>query len=76
MAPHKSVSGCIAIIRLQYDLGNDWFVCRFLCYSLTQTIDFAIEAKMGDGILNEWRVKYSIRNRNGLLAVIKQRKLF
>ena len=71
MAPHKSVYGCIAIIRLQYDLGNDWFVCRFLCDSLTQTIDFAIEAKMQDGILNEWRVKYSIRNRNGLLAIIK-----
>ena len=71
MAPHKSVSGCIAIIPLQYDLGNDWFVCRFLYYSLTQTIDFAIEAKMGDGILNEWRVKYSIRNRNGFVAIIK-----
>ncbi len=46
MAPHKSVYGSIAIIRLQHDLGNDWFVCSFLCYSLTQTIDFAIEAKM------------------------------
>ena len=76
MAPHKSVYGCIAIIRLQHDLGNDWFVCSFLCDSLTLTIDFAIEAKMGDGILNEWRVKYSIRNRNGFVAIIKQRKPF
>lgn len=76
MAPHKSVSCSIAIIRLQYDLGNDGFVCRFLCYSLTQTIDFAIAAKIGRCNLNEWRVEYSIRNRNGLLAIIKQRKLF
>lgn len=47
MAPLKSVSGCIAIIRLQHDLGNDWFVCSFLCDSLTQTIDFEIAAKIG-----------------------------